>query len=275
MTARSQRAATLLVGGLMAFGFTMIAAVQVAAWTIGATERTTHQVVPGPIRMLEVDAGAADIVIVPTAGDDVRIDSSAKGRLHTPRIRAVKDGMKVRLQGSCPSFSVGPCHASVVMHVPPSVTVDVRSDSGDLTASGLSGTVSLRTGSGDVNAEGLTGSADLQTQSGDVNARAINGPLALRTASGDVNGEDLAAAGVEAATASGDVELDFRVAPRDVEASTASGDVDVSVPPGDTYRVESDTGSGESTIGVKTDPNATRVIRARTNSGDALVGYGN
>ena len=275
MTARSQRAATLLVGGFLAFAFTMVAAVQVAAWTIGATERTTHQVVPGPIRMLEVDAGAADIVIVPTAGDDVRIDSSAKGRLHTPRIRAVKDGMKVRLRGSCPSFSVGPCRASVVMHVPASISLDVRSDSGDLSASGLSGSVSLRTGSGDVNADGLTGSADLQTQSGDVNVRALNGPLALRTASGDVNGEDLGAGTVEAASASGDVELDFRLAPSDVEASTSSGDVDVVVPRGDTYRVESDTGSGDSEVGVKTDPKATRVIRARTNSGDAMVGYGN
>ena len=149
----------------------------------------------------------------------------------------------------------------------------MRSDSGDLTASGLSGPVSLRTGSGDVNADGLTGSADLQTSSGDVNVRALNGPLALRTASGDVNGEDLAAGTVEAATASGDVELDFRLAPRDVEAATASGDVDVSVPRGDTYRVEADTGSGEA-VGVKTDPK-TRVIRARTNSGDVMVGYGN
>ena len=44
---------------------------------------------------------------------------------------------------------------------------------------------------------------------------------------------------------------------------------------GEAYHVEADTGSGDSNIGVKTDPTPTRVIRARTNSGDVTVGYGN
>ena len=68
--------------------------------------------------MLEVDAGAGDILVVPTSGDDVRIDSTAKGALHTPRLRAVKDGMMVRMSGNCPAISFGPCRASIVLHVP-------------------------------------------------------------------------------------------------------------------------------------------------------------
>lgn len=275
MTARQQRGGALLIGGLLALLFTTIAAVQVGAWSTGAVERTTHQVVPGPVEIVKVDAGAGDILVVPTAGDDVRIDSSAKGALHTPRLRAVKDGLMVRMNGNCPAISFGPCRASIVLHVPPGTRIDVHSGSGDLTASGITGPVRMETGSGDVTATALTGDADLRTSSGDVNVRALGGDVSLRTASGDVNAEDLATETAQAVTSSGDVELDFRLAPRDVDAATASGDVDVSVPRGQTYRVEADTGSGDDTIGVRTDPASQRIVRARTSSGDVSVNYGN
>jgi DUF4097 and DUF4098 domain-containing protein YvlB len=275
MTLRQQRGGALLVGCLLGLVFAVIAAVQVAAWTVGAVERTTHQVIPGPVGVLKVDAGEGDILVVPTSGEDVRIDSTAKGALHTPRLRAVKDGTMVRMNGNCPAISFGPCQASIVLHVPPGTKLDVRSGSGDLTASGITGPVRMATGSGDVNATGLTGDADLHTSSGDVNVRSLGGDLRLRTASGDVNAEDLAATAVQAVSSSGDVELDFRLAPRDVDAATASGDVDLALPLGQAYRVEADTGSGETEIGVKTDPASMRVVRARTSSGDVTVGYGN
>lgn len=274
MTVRQQRGAVLLVGGLLAFVFTAICAVQVGAWTTGAIERTTHQLIPGPVEVVKIDAGSGDILVVPTGGDDVRIDSSAKGALHTPRLRAVKDGLTVRLDGDCPAISFGPCRASIVVHVPVGTRVDVRSGAGDLTASGIGAPVRLETGSGDVTATGLTGDADLRTSSGDVNVRGLGGDVNLRSASGDVNAEDLAARQLQAVTSSGDVELDFRVAPSDVDAATASGDVDVSLPTGQTYRVEADSGSGESHE-MESDPDSPRVIRARTSSGDATVAYGN
>jgi DUF4097 and DUF4098 domain-containing protein YvlB len=275
MTLRRQRGGALIVGLLLSLVFAAIAAIQVAAWTADAVERTTHQVVPGPVSMVQVDGGAGDILVVPTSGDDVRIDSSAKGALHTPRLRAVKDGLMVRLNGNCPAFSFGPCRASIVLHVPTGTKIDIRSGSGDLTASGISGPVRMETGSGDVTATALTGDADLRTSSGDVNARGLAANSVLRTASGDVTAEDLGAGTVQAVTSSGDVELGFRLAPSDVDAATASGDVHVALPIGQTYRVEADTGSGSSQIGVKTDRASTRVVRARTSSGDATVDYGN
>jgi DUF4097 and DUF4098 domain-containing protein YvlB len=257
VTVRQQRGAALLVGGLLSLVFATIAAVQVGAWSTGAIERTTHQFVPGPVGTVEVDAGAGDILIVPTSGDGVRIDSTAKGTLHTPHLRAVKDGLTVRMDGDCPAISFGPCRAEIVLHVPRGAKIDVRSGSGDLTASGIAGAVRMETGSGDVNARGLAGD------------------VTLRTASGDLNAAELRTDTVQAVSSSGDVELDFRLVPRDVDAATASGDVDVSLPFGQTYRVEADTGSGDNQIGVKTDPASTHIIRARTSSGDVTVGYGN
>jgi hypothetical protein len=277
MTLRAQRGLALALGGLCALLFSAIAAVQVAGWTIGAVEQSNHQVIPGPIDRLSVDAGAAEIVVLPElgGGGKTTIDSTAKGSFHAPVLRAVKNGGEVRMDGNCPYISFGPCQARVVIRVPAATELDIHSGSGDLTATGMTGRVKLETGSGDVNADGLRGDADLRTGSGNVNVRAVEGATRMRTGSGDINAEDLGAADVLADTSSGDVTLDFRGAPSVVDASTASGDVDVVVPRPDAYRVDADPGSGDQQVAVKTDPDSTRVVRARTSSGDVTVGYGN
>jgi hypothetical protein len=263
---------------LLALMFSAIAAVQVAGWTVGSVERTNHQVIPGPVSRLEVDAaGGGDITVVRELSTMplVTVDSSVQGSIHAPVLRAVKDGATVRIAGNCPYISFGPCNSRIMIRVPADIEVDIRSGSGDVTASGLTGRVKLETGSGDVSADGLSGPADLHTSSGDVNVRGLSGDTTLRTGSGDINAGNLATADVTADTASGDVGLDFRLAPRIIDASTASGDVDVSVPEGEAYRVEADSGSGDQNLNVKTDPASTRIIRAQTSSGDVSVGYGN
>lgn len=275
MTARRRRGAALLIGGLLGLLFTLIAAVQVAGWTIGAVERTTTQTIAGPVKTLTVDAGPGEIRILPSQDGSVRVDTTTKGSLHAPRVRAVKDGTHVMMSGNCPAFSFGPCDAEIVLHVPVGTAVDVHSSSGDIVASGVGGSLLLDTDSGDVTAVGVTGSVELSTASGDVNLRGGSGRVTLQSQSGDVRAGDVASEDVVAETQSGDVDLDFRIAPRMVEARTTSGDVTVALPDAGSYDVAADTGSGDSRIGVRTDPNSPRVIRASTNSGDATVGYGN
>ena len=273
MTARHQRGAALLVGGLAGLLFTLIAAVQVAGWTIGAVEHTSTQVIAGPVKVLTVDGGPGDIRILPSQTGDVRVDTRSKGTLHAPRVRAIQDGTHVMMSGNCPAFSFGPCEAEVVLHVPVGTAVEVRSASGDITASGVGGPLLLDTRSGDVTALGVTGSADLRTISGDVILRGGSGRVTLESRSGDVVG--IASETVSAETVSGDVDLQFRVAPRDVEGTTKSGDVHVALPDTGSYDADADTRSGETQIGFTPDPDSPRRIRASTISGDANIGYGN
>ena len=275
MTARRKRGAALLIGGLLGLLFTLLSAVQVAGWTIGAVERTDRQTIAGPVKNLTVDAGPGEIQILPSQDGDVHVETHTKGSLHAPRVRAVKDGSHVMMSGNCPAFSFGPCDAEIVLHVPVGTAVEVRSASGDIVASGVGGPLVLDAQSGDVTAIGVTGSADLRTASGDVSLRGGSGVVRLETQSGDVSAGDVASENVTAETQSGDVSLEFRVPPRMVEAKATSGDVNVALPDAGSYDVAADTGSGESQIGVRTDPNSPRIVRVRTNSGDASVGYGN
>ena len=278
MTARGQRGAALVIGGFLALLFSAIAAVQVAGWTVGAVEHSNHQVIPGPVSKLSVDAGAGgDITVVRELSDLplVTIDSTVKGSIHAPVLRAVKDGATVRINGNCPYISFGPCHARIVIRVPADTEVDVRSGSGDVTAMGLSGTVDLETGSGDVNATGLTGDSDLHTSSGDVNvraaaratrtcapARATSTPRTSRRATWSPTPPRA----TSSSTSRSPRSWWTRRPPRATSTSPSRDG---------TYRVEDDPGSGKTHRNVKSDPAATRVIRAQTSSGDITVGYGN
>jgi Putative adhesin len=275
MTARRKRGAALIIGGLLGLLFTLLSAVQVAGWTIGAVEHTSRQTLPGPVKNLTVDAGPGEIQILPSQDGDVHVETYTKGSLHAPRVRAVKDGTHVMMSGNCPAFSFGPCDAEIVLHVPVGTAVDVHSSSGDVVASGVGGPLALETDSGDVAAIGVTGSADLRTASGDVDLRGGSGEVRLESQSGDVSAGDVASERISAETQSGDVDLDFRVPPRMVDAKATSGDVSVALPDAESYDVVADTGSGDSQIGVRTDPDAPRKVLARTNSGDVTIGYGN
>ena len=276
MTKRGQRGAALLIGGVLALLFSAIAAVQVAGWTIGAVERSTSQVIDGPVDQLVVDADGGEITVVPAIDDTVRVSSTVRGSIHTPQPHVSRDGTTVHLDGQCPDISFGPCRARITVHVPRDTPVEVHSGSGDLTAIGLTGRVDLHTGSGDVEATGLTGAANLETGSGDVTVRGLSGPTELHTGSGDVTAEDLGMRALVAETSSGDVVLGFREAPDSVSADTASGDVDIALPDdAGAYRVEPDPGSGEQHVNVRTDPASKRIVQAQTSSGDVTVGYGN
>ena len=85
MTARHKRGAALLVGSFAGLLFTLIAAVQVAGWTIGAVEHTSTQVVPGPVKVMTVDAGPGDITILPSQSADVDRRDAQQGDAAAPR----------------------------------------------------------------------------------------------------------------------------------------------------------------------------------------------
>jgi hypothetical protein len=275
VTARGQRAVALFCGLGLALLFASIAAVQVAGWTIGAVERTSTQVIPGPVDRLVVEADGGEINVVPSGTDAVRINSTMKGSLHTPEPSAFREGNTVHLNGKCPEISFGPCRARVTIFVPRDTPVEVHSGSGDLTASGLTGPVDLETGSGDVAATLLRGETKLHTGSGDIDVHGLGGRTDLSTGSGDITGDGLVMSSVKAETSSGDVLLDYRLAPSVVLASTGSGDVDVMVPRGYAYRVNADPGSGDEKVEVDTTQESHRFIEATTSSGDVTVGYGN
>lgn len=257
MTRRTDRRLALLAGGGLALLFTFCAAIQVAAWSVGTVEASTHRVIAGSLDELTVKSSNGDVTVLRSIDDKIRVDGTSKGALHAPAPEIDVDGSSVRVSANCPMWGFDECQSDVVVHVPAGTSVFVDSGSGDVFAHDLQSGADLNTSSGDVVVDGITGDVSLESGSGDIVARGLRSNLA------------------KAETASGDVDLRFATPPKAAEAITSSGDARILVPPGtEAYNAVVDSDSGDTRADVRQDSTSTRFLRAETNSGDAIIDYG-
>ena len=186
----------------------------------------------------------------------------------------------------CESLPFGGCSVDWEMGLPPELSLDLETGSGDVEVWTRLGDAIISTGSGNVDVDDLSGDLDIDTGSGDVLLGAIDGDLKaktgsgnidadgvtghvdLSTGSGDVYGRSLCAETLKVRTGSGNVDVQACRAPDSTDIDTGSGDVEVVVPSG-SYRIETSTGSGDITIEDLSDSRQSdRLLRASTGSGN-------
>lgn len=253
---RGARGALLVLGAVLAVGLAVLAGLQALDQTTGRDKHDEHAVLPATVTRLELSASDGNLVLTGAGGGPAVVDAHLSSTVHAPHLRVDVSGATAKVSTDCGWNFLLSCDATLRVTVPPGVAVVAHSSSGDIHATGLRGPFDLDTSSGDVVSSGGTGTARLSTSSGDVRATGLG------------------ATSVNAHSSSGDVSLQFTTVPADVTASTSSGDVRVTVPDGPTsYLVSVHTSSGDSTVGVRTDPTAARRITARTSSGDVSVRY--
>ncbi len=142
------------------------------------------------------------------------------------------------------------------LEVPPHLSVELETASGDLQTTGLAGPQSLQTTSGDIEVRAATaflsvtttsgnvmasglGRARVRSVSGDVTLDAARGPLEIRTTSGDINLSGVTDSLV-LSSVSGDIQVDR--APRGLDAGTTSGGIVVGGMAGGLVRLHSTSG---------------------------------
>ncbi|MEJ2854819.1 MULTISPECIES: DUF4097 family beta strand repeat-containing protein [unclassified Saccharothrix] len=147
------------------------------------------------------------------------------------------------------------------------VKVVGNNGSGDVTFERVA-SVDIEVGSGDVHVRDVSGAVKVLNGSGDVDASNIGGSFKGEVGSGRAKVSDMRGE-VAIVNSSGDVEVGM-AAVQPVRAESGSGDVQVRLPKG-TYRVEAETGSGDRTVGVATDPAAQIAVLVKSGSGDVSV----
>jgi hypothetical protein len=219
------------------------------------TSQGSYQVPDGA---LTIQADSADVELHTGDVSEITVDRKFNRNLFGSKPSEKYSDGKLQLKDTgCGFLSFG-CDTNYVITVPKDLTVTIQSSSGDLKVSELPTGVSL------------------QTSSGAIELDHVGGQVSLKSSSGDISGDNLSATGVTAQSSSGDVELGFDLAPQQIDAQTSSGDVDLRLPTGDeTYKVDADTNSGDESANVKTDPQSSRVIKAKSSSGDTVVEYDN
>jgi hypothetical protein len=131
------------------------------------------------------------------------------------------------------------------IRVPHNCDLSLRTSSGDISVSRVTGTHVLQSSSGDLNLGNLDGALLVSSASGDINFSEPEGKLGARTASGDITIDRARLQEVSVHTASGDLNLDLRTQPeRAFEIKSVSGDVEVKLPHDSRLTVEVHTLSG-------------------------------
>lgn len=162
--------------------------------------------------------------------------------------------------------------------------VRVKTASGDVYGSNITGTFSADTGSGDVHVKNLTGDFSADTGSGDVFADGFKGSVNADTGSGDVHLASGSGPTLSADTGSGDVfftgvsgDMKFDTGSGDVHVRNASGSLHASTGSGEVRAenytsgpsVWADTGSGD--VDLAGNLSAMRKLYIDTGSGDATL----
>ncbi|GAB3287471.1 DUF4097 family beta strand repeat-containing protein [Parasphingorhabdus pacifica] len=246
-------ATLLLIGG------------SVLAWGPFGQSPEVHATELSGIRSVEVTSGSGDVQVrhVPNAPARVEERSNSWFGRDAGTQYAV-NGDELLLDTSC-GWS---CSVDYVVTLPVPVPVDGELGSGDLEVFGMSA-VDTDVGSGDVTVRDVAGTVRAHTGSGEIELARVGGSLDVRTNSGEIEGTDVGGRDVQARTGSGGIELDL-LDSRSLRAETGSGEITLGVP-AEVYRVDSDTGSGETEVEVRQDPNAERQLTLSTGSGNILV----
>lgn len=147
-------------------------------------------------------------------------------------------------------------------------SVELTTGSGKVETRNIAGKVKVETGSGDFTADGVGGDVHAVLGSGHMRLSNVKGKTNLVNHSGDIDGTGLDA-DVTADSDSGRVTLKL-MSKHAVRATADSGDIDLWVP-GGPYKVDVNTGSGDSRITVPTDPSASPELVLRSGSGDIAV----
>ena len=251
----------IIGGGLVVVGLAL------AVWGFADREVNDTSTTEQKITQVELRTGSGDVRIETGDTTTTTIEEHREfWLLNGGKAHRIENG-KLILEGDCG----WQCSASYVVTVPAGVSVTGRSSSGDVVLEGVKD-IDLEASSGNVTATGSTGSVSLDLSSGDAVVAGASGAVDLRASSGDITATDLRGGPIKADASSGDIELTLQK-PMSVTAEAASGNIDlhVPVPAGTSYKIDGDSNSGEREIGVPTDPASSIVLDLNTKSGDVTV----
>jgi hypothetical protein len=257
-------AAVLVLGSVATLG--------VAAWGLSAFRMITDsKPLPPTMRSLIVDTGQLPVAVRITADPDakqpradMRMINSERAGSHPLTVSTDSTGTRLTISGEPSPFLQWGRAGEITVVLPPEV------------ARGLTVTSQQRTGV-------LMTQADL----GQVTARMTHGAVLLsgsarRIEVDSVDGDVLARTAISvtesfrATTANGDIEVDFKTAPRTLDANTDNGDIRIALPPSGPYVVNVNTSdrSGDTVVRVPQTSDrkdAASVVTARSDTGDITI----
>jgi hypothetical protein len=185
------------------------------------------------ITTVVINGGAGSIDVTGSARHTVFVSQQASYSKKAPTVTHTVSGSTLTLGYLCPSQLV--CSVSYTLQVPRGVAVRAGTAAGSVTLTSLGGPVTAQTEAGLITANGLTSpAADLKSNAGGIVAT-------------------------------------FTAAPGSVRASTNIGAITLNVPGSASYKIDTHTYVGSSTINVRKDAGSPHVISASSDLGSITI----
>ena len=243
-------------GGRRAFTAVAIVALIVIAlaalpWFL-STDTSTEAFDAANVSRAEIDV---DGRVVVRAGQRPEVVFSRSWRLRPPATEAGVENGVLQVSGRCPNFALfSRCSTNAEVTVPAAAQVVVVTSAGSITV------------------DGVEGGLDLGSSAGGIEVRDVAGPARLHSSAGAIIGT-LTGGDVDAESSAGGVTLTLTGPFERLSATSSAGGIDLTVPD-EAYRVDADTSAGSVNTDVRTDPDATREIYARSSAGSVTIRRG-
>jgi Putative adhesin len=257
-------AAVLVLGGVGTLG--------VAAWGLSTFRVITDsKPLPSTMRSLAVDTGQLPMAVRITADPgatepraDMRMVNSARAGSHPLAVTTDSTGTRLSITGEPSPFLQWVRAGEITVVLPPEMarglTVTSRQRAGVLMTQADLDQVTARMTHGAVLLSGSVRRVELDSVDGDIVART---PISVTES-------------FRATTANGDIEVEFKTAPRTLDANTDNGDIRIALPPSGPYVVNVNTSdrSGDTVVRVpqtSDHKDAASVVTARSDTGDITI----
>jgi len=256
MIATSGRVTALLVG----IPFVLAAAGWGAFSMVGLFAQTSDHVetsYPWNGGEVSLQSWSGYVHVVVGSGNEVGVSYTEHYQLKKPTVTGAVSGSGVQLNAKCPGgIFANNCEINYTLTVPAAANLVIH------------------TGDGEIEVADSTGGLTLSTGAGGINLSAVSGAIDARTGDGGIYATELQSLSVQAKTGDGGIHLGFDVVPMNVDATTGAGGIDIGVPAASgPYKVSASAGNGGKSVTVPIDPNATKLITARTGDGGITIQY--
>ncbi|PSL06066.1 putative adhesin [Haloactinopolyspora alba] len=237
---------SLSVAGVVAIGFAGITAL---SWITHSSDRVD---IDERIDRVEIDVATGHVEIVGSPAGETALEFEVEsGWSRDGRVEHDVDDGTLRVHGGCDSgvFLGLWCESDVTVTVPTDAVVTAEASAGSISATGLSGTTELEASAGEIRIEDQTG------------------PLTAHSAGGRVTVDGLATDVAKVTSSAGPVTVHAVRAPDSLDAESSADDVTVTLPDDVSYDVESDSSTGDATVGVPTAAGSVYKVRAFSSAG--------
>ena len=267
------------VGGIFALAIVAFGALYLVDLSMSETTTTSHSY----DAVDSVELVADGHVTVSAADGDIEVDAIAHSGLREPTYSEDVSGGRLEVTHRCGwSITLPHCSGELDVTLPAGTEVVIRTENGDVVATGLAGELSLNTSNGRVEASNISGPLFADSSNGDIDVTDSGADVETSTSNGEISvvGVD---GTVTADTSNGRITIDSVTG--DASAKTSNGSVEVSAVDGDVYSETSngritvigngepvaltlETSNGDEIIEGPTDPDAERTVEMHSSNGD-------